>query len=113
MVVVAGALLVASGGVGLYGLNVAGERLGELNNDGLRDVIRLQQIDQTIAQTRQALIEPERMELINQRFEMGEAIEGSATQIVDIWQAYFSRDVNTTPLATSFNERLQAFCLKA
>ena len=49
------------------------------------------------------------MELINQRFEMGEAIEGSATQIVDIWQAYFSRDVNTTPLATSFNERLQAF----
>ncbi len=109
MVVVAGALLVASGGVGLYGLNVAGERLGELNNDGLRDVIRLQQIDQTIAQTRQALIEPERMELINQRFEMGEAIEGSATQIVDIWQAYFSRDVNTTPLATSFNERLQAF----
>ncbi|MEC9295776.1 MAG: methyl-accepting chemotaxis protein, partial [Pseudomonadota bacterium] len=107
--VVAGALLVASGGVGLYGLNVAGERLGELNNDGLRDVIRLQQIDQTIAQTRQALIEPERMELINQRFEMGEAIEGSATQIVDIWQAYFSRDVNTTPLATSFNERLQAF----
>jgi len=95
--------------VGLYGLNVAGERLGELNNDGLRDVIRLQQIDQTIAQTRQALIEPERMELINQRFEMGEAIEGSATQIVDIWQAYFSRDVNTTPLATSFNERLQAF----
>lgn len=105
----AGALLVASGGVGLYGLNVAGERLGELNNDGLRDVIRLQQIDQTIAQTRQALIEPERMELINQRFEMGEAIEGSATQIVDIWQAYFSRDVNTTPLATSFNERLQAF----
>ena len=109
MVVVAGALLVASGGVGLYGHNVAGERLGELNNDGLRDVIRLQQIDQTIAQTRQALIEPERMELINQRFEMGEAIEGSATQIVDIWQAYFSRDVNTTPLATSFNERLQAF----
>ncbi len=95
--------------MGLYGLNVAGERLGELNNDGLRDVIRLQQIDQTIAQTRQALIEPERMELINQRFEMGEAIEGSATQIVDIWQAYFSRDVNTTPLATSFNERLQAF----
>ena len=33
----------------------------------------------------------------------------SSPQIVDIWQAYFSRDVNTTPLATSFNERLQAF----
>jgi methyl-accepting chemotaxis protein/aerotaxis receptor len=33
MVVVAGALLMASGGLGLYGLNVAGERLGELNAD--------------------------------------------------------------------------------
>ena len=96
--------------MGLYGLNVAGERLGELNNDGLGMLFAFGKLIGAIAQTRQALIEPERMELINQRFEMEEAIEGSATQIVDIWQAYFSRDVNTTPLATSFNEQLEAFC---
>ncbi|MFP3342565.1 methyl-accepting chemotaxis protein [Halomonas sp. SIMBA_159] len=109
MVVVAGGLLIASGGLGLYGLNVAGDRLGELNNDGLRDVIRLQQIDQTIAQTRQSMIEPERMELISQRFEMGEAVAESAAGIAEVWEAFYSREVNATPLATSFDEQLQAF----
>ncbi|WP_219862352.1 methyl-accepting chemotaxis protein [Vreelandella piezotolerans] len=109
MVVVAGALLMASGGLGLYGLNVAGERLGELNDDGLRDVIRLQQIDQTIAQTRQSMIEPERMELINQRFEMGEAVADNAAEVASVWEAFYGREVNATPLAESFNEQLQAF----
>lgn len=109
MIVLAGLLLLVSGGLGLYGLNVSGERLGQLNNDGLRDVIRLQQIDQAIAQTRQAMIEPERMELINQRFEMGESIETSAEQVAAVWQEYYSRDVNATALATEFDEQLQAF----
>ncbi|WAM52220.1 methyl-accepting chemotaxis protein [Vreelandella venusta] len=109
MIVVAGALLLVSGGLGLYGLNVAGERLATLNHDGLQDVIRLQQIDQTIAQTRQAMIEPERMELIQQRFEMGDMIANSAATIESAWQQYYSRDVNTTALASSFNTQLQSF----
>ncbi|MBT2785891.1 MULTISPECIES: PAS domain-containing methyl-accepting chemotaxis protein [unclassified Halomonas] len=109
MIVVAGLLLLISGGLGLYGLNVSGERLGQLNNDGLRDVIRLQQIDQTIAQTRQAMIEPERMELINQRFEMGESIQESAAEVAAVWQEYYSRGVNATQLAAEFDQQLQAF----
>ncbi|MGM0833665.1 PAS domain-containing protein [Halomonas qaidamensis] len=109
MIVVAGALLLLSGGLGLYSLNLAGERLAVLNNDGLQDVIRLQQIDQTIAQTRQAMIEPERMELIKQRFEMGEMVADNAAAVEQAWQQYYSRDVNTDTLATSFNERLQSF----
>lgn len=109
MVVAAGLLLLISSGLGLYGLNVAGERLGQLNNDGLGDVIRLQQIDQTIAQTRQAMIEPERMELINQRFEMGESVQESAAEVAAVWQAYYSREVNKTELATEFDQQLQAF----
>ena len=109
MIVVAGALLLLSGGLGLYSLNLAGERLAVLNNDGLQDVIRLQQIDQTIAQTRQAMIEPERMELIKQRFEMGEMVADNAAAVEQAWQQYYSRDVNTDALATSFNERLQSF----
>ncbi|CEP38126.1 MULTISPECIES: methyl-accepting chemotaxis protein [unclassified Halomonas] len=109
MIVVAGLLLLISGGLGLYGLNVSGERLGQLNNDGLRDVIRLQQIDQTIAQTRQTMIEPERMELINQRFEMGESIEESAAEVAEVWQEYYSREVNATELATEFDQQLQTF----
>lgn len=109
MIVVAGLLLLVSGGLGLYGLNASGERLGQLNNDGLRDVIRLQKIDQTIAQTRQAMIEPERMELINQRFEMGESIQESTAEVAAVWQEYFSRDVNKTELATEFDQQLQTF----
>ena len=109
MIVVAGVLLLMSGGLGLYGLNASGERLAQLNNDGLRDVIRLQQIDQTIAQTRQAMIEPERMDLINQRFEMGESIEESTADVAAVWQEYYSRDVNKTELAGEFDQQLQAF----
>lgn len=109
MVCIAALLLVASGGLGLYGLNVAGERLEGLNSDGLRDVIRLQQIDQTIAQTRQSMIEPERMQLIAQRFDMGDTVAASAAQVADVWQAYYSREVNATPLASQFDEQLQAF----
>ncbi|WP_447045188.1 methyl-accepting chemotaxis protein [Vreelandella sp. H-I2] len=109
MIVVAGLLLLVSGGLGLYGLNASGERLGQLNNDGLRDVIRLQQIDQTIAQTRQMMIEPERMELINMRFEMGESIEESTEEVTAAWQEYYSRDVNKTELATEFDQQLQTF----
>lgn len=109
MIVVAGLLLLISGGLGLYGLNVSGERLGQLNNDGLRDVIRLQQIDQTIAQTRQTMIEPERMELINQRFEMGESVQENAATVAAAWQEYYSREVNATELAAEFDQQLQAF----
>ncbi len=109
MIVVAGVLLLISGGVGLYGLNTSGERLGQLYNDGLRDVIRLQQIDQNIAQTRQAMIEPERMELMEKRFEMGASIDESAAAVAALWQAYYARPVNDTELATEFDQRLQAF----
>ncbi|MFB9869442.1 methyl-accepting chemotaxis protein [Vreelandella sulfidaeris] len=109
MIVVAGVLLLISGGVGLYGLNTSGERLGQLYNDGLRDVIRLQQIDQNIAQTRQAMIEPERMELMEQRFEMGASIDESAAAVAALWQAYYARPVNDTELATEFDQRLQTF----
>ena len=109
MIIVAGVLLLMSGGLGLYGLNASGERLAQLNNDGLRDVIRLQQIDQTIAQTRQAMIEPERMDLINQRFEMGESIEESTAEVAAVWQEYYSRNVNKTELAGEFDQQLQLF----
>ncbi|WFE70490.1 methyl-accepting chemotaxis protein [Halomonas sp. M1] len=109
MIVVAGMLLLVSGGLGLYGLNVAGERLDRLNNDGLRDVIRLQQIDQTIAHTRQSMIEPERMQLISQRFEMGEAVAENAAEVAEVWQAYYQRDANASQLADSFDQQLQAF----
>ncbi|RUR29167.1 methyl-accepting chemotaxis protein [Vreelandella nanhaiensis] len=109
MMIVAGALLLVSGGLGLYGLQASSERLEQINRDGLRDVIRLQQIDQTIAITRQGIIEPERMELINQRFDIGQTIEQRAEEVASVWQAFYSRSVNATPLADAFNDQLQTF----
>lgn len=109
MIVLAGLLLLISGGLGLYGLNVSGERLEQLNNDGLLDVIRLQQIDQTIAESRQAIIQPERMELIEQRFEVGESIAANAEEVSAVWQEYYSREVNKTELAAEFDQQLQVF----
>ncbi|RUR44222.1 methyl-accepting chemotaxis protein [Vreelandella populi] len=109
MIIVAGALLLMSGGLGLYGLKASSERLEQLNSDGLRDVIRLQQIDQTIANTRQGIIEPERMQLINQRFDIGQTIEQRVEEVASVWQAYYSRPVNATPLADVFDDQLQTF----
>lgn len=109
MIVVAAALLLVSGGLGLYGLNASSDRLERLNSDGLRDVVRLQQIDQMIANTRQQMIEPERMALINQRFEIGEMIEQRAEEVATVWQDYYARAVNNTPLASAFDDQLQAF----
>ncbi|MDR5898719.1 methyl-accepting chemotaxis protein [Halomonas vilamensis] len=109
MIVVAGLLLLVSSGMGLYGLQVAGERLERVNNDGLLDVIRLQQIDQTIAQARQAMIEPERMTLIDQRFDIGEAIEAQAAEVETAWEAYYGREVNSGELSREFDQQLQTF----
>lgn len=109
MIVVAGLLLLVCSGLGLYGLQVAGERLERVNNDGLLDVIRLQQIDQTIAQARQAMIEPERMALIEQRLDIGESIEAQAAEVASAWEAYYSREVNSNELSREFDQQLQTF----
>ncbi|MFG6665517.1 methyl-accepting chemotaxis protein [Halomonas sp. HNIBRBA4712] len=109
MIVIGSALLLASGGIGLFGLHTAGERLTQLDRDGLRDVIRLQRIDQSIAQARQSLVEPGRMALVGQRFEVSESIEQRAESIDQTWQAYLGREINATPLAATFDSRLQAF----
>ncbi|MGM0520908.1 MAG: methyl-accepting chemotaxis protein [Pseudomonadota bacterium] len=109
MIVVAGLLLLVCSGLGLYGLQVAGERLERVNNDGLLDVIRLQQIDQTIAQARQAMMEPERMALIEQRFDIGESIEAQAAEVASAWEAYYTREVNSNELSREFDQQLQTF----
>lgn len=109
MIVVAGLLLLVCSGLGLYGLQVAGERLERVNNDGLLDVIRLQQIDQTIAQARQAMIEPERMALIEQRLDIGESIAAQAAEVASAWEAYYSREVNSNELSREFDQQLQTF----
>ncbi|MEC9482963.1 MAG: PAS domain-containing protein, partial [Halomonas sp.] len=61
---VAVVLVVASGGMGLYALNEAGDRFTRLNQDGLEDVARLQKLDQLVTQSHQFLSRYERVDLI-------------------------------------------------
>lgn len=109
MIVVGGVLLLASGGIGLYGINASGERLRELDENGLRNVIRLQQIDQNIAETRQTLVEPGRMDIVDQRIEISDGLAQRANEISQTWQRYMASDVNDTELAQTFDTQLQTF----
>ncbi|UYG00077.1 PAS domain-containing methyl-accepting chemotaxis protein [Halomonas sp. GD1P12] len=109
MVVIGSALLLLGGGLGLFGINAAGDRLTQLHQNGLRDVIRLQQIDQGIALTRQSLVESDRMELVDRRFDIGDEITQRAEEISATWQAFFDREENATGLATEFDAQLETF----
>ncbi|WP_104202005.1 methyl-accepting chemotaxis protein [Billgrantia saliphila] len=102
-------LLFASGGVGLYGLNESGERLTELNRDGLQDVIRLQQIGQLVSQGPQSLASGERMELLGARHEHADSLRGVVERLTGLWGEYLEREINQTSIAIEFDEALQTF----
>ncbi|PAU79376.1 methyl-accepting chemotaxis protein [Halomonas salipaludis] len=107
MVVVAVTLLVVSGSLGLYGLQVSGERLQTLNRDGLEDVARLQQVDQLLTQGRQGMDRP----ISNAMSADLEAARRDTQMVVDrigeIWAEFTAREVNQTPEVTAFGEQLE------
>ncbi|NIC37113.1 PAS domain-containing protein [Halomonas desiderata] len=102
-------LLTISGGVGLYGLQASGERLAELNRDGLQDVIRLQQLDQAIADAPQQLSGQERMALLNVRHDIAESLLVGSERLTQLWQEYLAREVNRTPAAMEFDAALTRY----
>ena len=102
-------LLAISGGVGLFGLQASGERLAELNRDGLQDVIRLQQLDQLISDGPQRLSGEERMALLNERHAIAEALEDGGARLAALWQEYLAREVNHTSVAMAFDASLSAY----
>ncbi|MCK2185124.1 methyl-accepting chemotaxis protein [Halomonas getboli] len=106
MVLVAGMLLAVAGGLGLFGIDDAGQRLQRLNRDGLQDVARLQQIDQVVTQSHQELTSREPFELINQRDEVIAGLEQAETRLDALWQAYRDGGRNATSAAEAFGEDL-------
>ncbi|MDR5866904.1 methyl-accepting chemotaxis protein [Halomonas koreensis] len=106
MVLMAGVLLAMAGGLGLFGLGAAGERLQALNRDGLQDVARLQQIDQVVTRSHQALTSREPFELINQREEVVATLEEADARLETLWSAYSDRELNRGDNADAFGERL-------
>ncbi|MDX5376658.1 MAG: PAS domain-containing protein, partial [Halomonas sp.] len=102
-------LLAVSGAVGLYGLEASGQRLAELNRDGLQDVIRLQQLGQLIGEGPQRLSAEQRMEILSSRHEHAEELTGIADRLAGLRDDYMDREVNRTELALEFDTALDSF----
>ncbi|MBW6391388.1 methyl-accepting chemotaxis protein [Billgrantia antri] len=102
-------LLAVSGAVGLYGLEASGQRLAELNRDGLQDVIRLQQLGQLIGEGPQRLSAEQRMEILSSRHEHAEELTGIADRLAGLRDDYMDREVNRTELALEFDTALESF----
>ncbi|PSJ22539.1 chemotaxis protein [Halomonas sp. ND22Bw] len=109
MVAVAGGLLAVTGGMGLFGIDDAGQRLQTLNRDGLQDVARLQQIDQVITQSHQNLTRREPFELINQREEVIAGLEEAETRLASLWEGYRGDGRNASAVADGFGEELDHY----
>jgi PAS domain S-box-containing protein len=102
-------LLAISSGVGLYGVNASGERLAELNRDGLQDVIRLQQLGQLVSEGPQRLSAEQRMEILSGRHQHAEALSDIGEQLSSLWAEYLAREVNRTEAAMEFDAALTGF----
>ncbi|NIC04277.1 methyl-accepting chemotaxis protein [Billgrantia bachuensis] len=102
-------LLAISGGVGLYGLEASGQRLAELNRDGLQDVIRLQQLGQLVNEGPRGLSAEQRMDILGERHQRAEELSRIAGQLSVLWDDYMDREVNRTPVALEFDASLASF----
>ncbi|MDT8879165.1 methyl-accepting chemotaxis protein [Halomonas saccharevitans] len=109
MVVVAGLLLSASGAMGLFGLQVSGERLQALDRDGLQDVARLQQIDQLATRAHQTLARGKRFELIENKEQHAAALQETQASLAALWDDYRAREVNQGGQADVFDEDLTRY----
>ncbi|MFC3285444.1 methyl-accepting chemotaxis protein [Litchfieldella rifensis] len=109
MVAVSMLLLLASGGLGLYGLQASGERLQELNREGLEDVARLQRIDQLMTQGRQRLDRPVSNPMSADAEKVGEDVEQIVSSLEKTWAQFAAGTSNQTDAVESFSERLDHY----
>ncbi|WP_146803539.1 methyl-accepting chemotaxis protein, partial [Bisbaumannia pacifica] len=109
MVAISMVLMLASGLLGLYGLQASGERLQALNQDGLQDVARLQQLDRLITAGYESLLTTNQMELVQNSERLVGELSGVAERLETIWGEYRNREVNHTPRADTFDEGLSAY----
>ncbi|WP_163560063.1 methyl-accepting chemotaxis protein [Halomonas sp. NO4] len=102
-------LLVAAGGLGIFGLTTASERLQTLNRTGLQGVADLQGIEQRVSLSLQA-VEPA---VRNPRRADPEALEarvrGHLQAIDDTWQGYLARDPAAGEARQVLDEQLASF----
>ncbi|WP_458524966.1 methyl-accepting chemotaxis protein [Onishia taeanensis] len=109
MIGVAAVLLVASGGLGLYSLNTAGERIQAIQQDGLEDVARLQQIEQLMTQGRDQLdgpvSNPMSADVDSLKADVGELV----TDLEAAWGNYIGEGVGITDAEQAFADGLDVY----
>lgn len=91
MVLIGGLLLAGSSAIGLFSLQIAGERLQTMNSDGLQDVARLQQISQQATEAHQLLAGESRVMLLEEKDQHIASLEGIAESLESLWANYQGR----------------------
>ncbi|TDX31016.1 methyl-accepting chemotaxis sensory transducer with Pas/Pac sensor [Modicisalibacter xianhensis] len=109
MIVLALLLLGASGGLGMYGLETAGERLESLNRNGLMDVARLQRIEQLMTRGRDAVSGPVSNPMSGDMETMQAEVEGIIADLDRLWGEFMARESNHTEAAEAFDEGLSGY----
>ncbi|WP_136255293.1 methyl-accepting chemotaxis protein [Onishia niordana] len=109
MIGVAMVLLVVSGGLGLFGLNVAGERILEIKQDGLEDVARLQRIEQLMTQGRDRLDGPISNPMSADVESLTADTGALVTNLETAWAGYIGDGVNITSAEQTFADGLDAY----
>ncbi|MCD6008389.1 methyl-accepting chemotaxis protein [Halomonas sp. IOP_31] len=109
MIALAVLLLVASGALGLYGLQTSAERLQSVNDNGLKDVARLQRIDQLMNRGRSMLAGPVSNPMAGGFEDTVAKVEEMAVEIDAVWDNYMAREVNQTQEAATFAEGLENY----
>ncbi len=102
-------LLVASGALGLYGLQTEAARLNAVNDNGLKDVARLQRIDQLMNRSRSLLADPVSNPMAGGFEETVAKAEEMGAELKTVWESYTARDINHTDEAATFAEGLENY----
>ncbi|HET8791902.1 MAG TPA: methyl-accepting chemotaxis protein [Modicisalibacter sp.] len=109
IIVLALLLLATSGGLGLYGLEASGQRLQQLNRNGLEDVARLQKIGQLMTQGRDAVAGPVSNPMSGDMEAVATKVNGIVAELDRVWGEFMARETNHTDLAETFGEGLAGY----
>ncbi|MAX32409.1 MAG: chemotaxis protein [Halomonadaceae bacterium] len=109
MVSVSALLLLASGGLGLFSLNVAGERIHEINQDGLEDVARLQRIEQLMTQARDRLSEPVSNPMSADVDSLKVTVDELVVKLDAAWGGFIDEGATLSPTEQAFADGLDVY----
>ncbi|MCE9663985.1 methyl-accepting chemotaxis protein [Halomonas sp. M5N1S17] len=102
-------LLLLSGAAGLYGLKVSGDRVAQLNNNGVQDIADLQRIDQLLSQLMIDLERPVRNPRalrLEQIHELDDEVNVVVDRIEASWQSFLDGEDATQPEIATLDGQL-------